>query len=297
VGEYICPSVIDTILEMGLLPVLTKVGLDLNISTEYVEKNVTESTLAVLVAHMYSSPADIKSIEKICRNNNIILIDDAAQLGFASGRKALGSYGDFGLISFAQSKSIVAGVRGSGGILLINDKKLKEQQEDVKKLLLPSKGRLRQLFYFIFAYLYARNFGRFVYYYERLKSKLGIKKQNFYNARTISNFESALACAQYLSIDARCQKKIALKEYYHQFLSRDGVFYIPQYVKGAYLSRLYIGSNREMYGLRLYLAQNGISTRKSYAEEENLIEVPLHTGLSKSDVKNICDQLSKFGLK
>ena len=68
-----------------------------------------------------------------------------------------------------------------------------------------------------------------------------------------------------------------------------------EYKQGIYLSRLYITTNHDLSGLRRYLGLRGISTRKSYEKENKLFEVPLHTGLSKADIENICEQLSKYG--
>ena len=60
-------------------------------------------------------------ILEIAKNHNLTVIEDAAQ-GIMSKYKgqSLGSFGDFGCLSFHETKNIHC---GEGGALLINDNK------------------------------------------------------------------------------------------------------------------------------------------------------------------------------
>ena len=61
-------------------------------------------------------------LEKICKKNKILLLEDAAEsLGSTLNKKKSGSFGDASVFSFHRTKTITC---GEGGILLLNNKKL-----------------------------------------------------------------------------------------------------------------------------------------------------------------------------
>lgn len=81
---------------------------------------------AVIVVHIYGLCADMDRIVKVCREHNVVLIEDAAEsLGsFFRGRHT-GTFGDFGIFSFNGNKIITT----SGGGMLVS-----ESQERIAKV-------------------------------------------------------------------------------------------------------------------------------------------------------------------
>ncbi len=76
---------------------------------------------AIIVTHVFGFPAEIDKICKICKKFNIKVIEDAAEgLGSFYKGKHLGTYGDFGILSFNGNKIITS---GGGGAVLTNNKK------------------------------------------------------------------------------------------------------------------------------------------------------------------------------
>lgn len=72
---------------------------------------------ACIVVHLYGMPAQIDRIASICRLYDIVLIEDAAEaLGSTYQGKALGTWGDFGILSFNGNKIITT----SGGGALVS---------------------------------------------------------------------------------------------------------------------------------------------------------------------------------
>ncbi len=103
---------------------------DLNFSAkilnEALEKN--KKIKAVIIQNTLGYPSDITGIEKICMENNLILIEDLAHsIGtkYMDGREA-GTIGDFTTMSFSQDKIIDA---ISGGALIIRNKKYKNNND------------------------------------------------------------------------------------------------------------------------------------------------------------------------
>ena len=80
---------------------------------------------AAIVVHLYGMPAKIREIMDIARRYEIPVIEDAAEaLGATYEGKKLGSYGDFGILSFNGNKIITT---SGGGALLSGNRKWIEE--------------------------------------------------------------------------------------------------------------------------------------------------------------------------
>lgn len=126
IPAYICNSIPQTITQMGLNVVSAPVNAQLNLCPQTLSPMLDKNCLAVVMPHMYGIPADVRTIRRLTRDAGIFLIDDAAQVaGIRVDSQLLGTFGDYGMLSFAQAKSIVCGVRGAGGVLF-NTPRLRE---------------------------------------------------------------------------------------------------------------------------------------------------------------------------
>ena len=73
---------------------------------------------AVIVVHLYGTPAKIEEIRDICNKHNVPLVEDAAEsLGTTFNKKQTGTFGKFGIYSFNGNKIITT----SGGGMLVSD--------------------------------------------------------------------------------------------------------------------------------------------------------------------------------
>ena len=73
---------------------------------------------AVIVVHLYGTPAKIEKIRDICNKHNVPLVEDAAEsLGATFNKKQTGTFGKFGIYSFNGNKIITT----SGGGMLVSD--------------------------------------------------------------------------------------------------------------------------------------------------------------------------------
>ncbi len=101
-----------------------------------VEKN--PALKIVVVQNTLGYPCDIQALQKICRDKDLILIEDLAHsigAAYTSGEEA-GTVGDFVILSFSQDK-VVDGI--SGGALIIRNKDFKlKGLQDSKQI---SRGR------------------------------------------------------------------------------------------------------------------------------------------------------------
>jgi len=113
-------ATVEAIIESGARPVCTDINKTLNMCPNSLEKKINKKTKAVIVVHMLGVPANMKEIIKICKKNNLILIEDTAWgIGGKYNNKYLGTLGDIGTFSFDYAKTITT---GEGGMLLFKKK-------------------------------------------------------------------------------------------------------------------------------------------------------------------------------
>ncbi len=111
---------------VGATPILADIKKDTwNIDPEKIKEKITEKTKAIIIVHLYGNPCDMDEINKIAKENNIFIIEDAAEAhGSLYKNKKCGSFGDVSCFSFYGNKTMTT---GEGGICLTNDKKIYEK--------------------------------------------------------------------------------------------------------------------------------------------------------------------------
>ena len=88
------------------------------VSANTISKCITSRTKAIVIVHLYGLMAEMDSIMKLAKRNNLYVIEDCAQaLGAEYKGKKAGSFGDFGCFSFHCQKSITT--LGEGGMLTV----------------------------------------------------------------------------------------------------------------------------------------------------------------------------------
>ena len=96
-----------------------KLGFDLN----QLKKLVNKKTSAIIVVHLYGIPDKMTEIVKICKKNNLKLIEDCSQShGSKYKNKNVGNFGDISTFSFFPGK-ILGGI-GDGGACITSQKSL-----------------------------------------------------------------------------------------------------------------------------------------------------------------------------
>jgi len=94
-----------------------------NINPKLIETAITNKTKAVIAVHLYGNPANMELINRIAKENNLKVIEDAAQAhGAVHNEKKVGSLGDAAGFSFYPGKNL--GAFGDGGAITTNDDEL-----------------------------------------------------------------------------------------------------------------------------------------------------------------------------
>ncbi|HVT86725.1 MAG TPA: DegT/DnrJ/EryC1/StrS family aminotransferase [Chitinophagaceae bacterium] len=108
----------ESLLSVGAIPVLVDVDETLTLNPDAVRKAITPKTKAVMPVHMCGAMADVDALLAICKEHNLILLEDACQsIGASYKGKFLGTIGDAGTFSFDFVKIITC---GEGGAIMTN---------------------------------------------------------------------------------------------------------------------------------------------------------------------------------
>jgi dTDP-4-amino-4,6-dideoxygalactose transaminase len=125
----------------GLKPVFVDIRNDnCNINETIIEQAITSKTKAIVPVHYAGVACEMDSIMNTAKKHNLTVIEDAAQAynSYYKGRH-LGSIGNYGTLSFHETKNIIS---GEGGALLIN------QESDIERAqIIREKGTNRTKFF------------------------------------------------------------------------------------------------------------------------------------------------------
>lgn len=108
----------EAVLSVGAIPVLVNIDESLTLNPEAVLAAITPRTKCVMPVHMCGSMADMDALVTICKEHNLILLEDACQsIGASYKGKMVGTIGHAGTFSFDFVKTITC---GEGGVVMTN---------------------------------------------------------------------------------------------------------------------------------------------------------------------------------
>ena len=121
-------STADAFVMRGARLVFTDIRPDtLNIDETKIEEAITEKTRAIVVVHYAGVACDMDVIMDIAKRHGLKVVEDAAQaIGSTWHGKMLGTIGDFGCLSFHETKNFSM---GEGGAILLPDLAYRDEAE------------------------------------------------------------------------------------------------------------------------------------------------------------------------
>jgi perosamine synthetase len=127
---------------VGARPVFAEIeGTNFGLDPADVSEKITNKTKAIMPIHYGGCPCKIRELKEIAKDNNLLLIEDAAEaFGAKIGKQNVGNFGDSAVLSFCQNKIIST---GEGGAIVTNSRQIYE-----KLKLIRSHGRVESQDYF-----------------------------------------------------------------------------------------------------------------------------------------------------
>ena len=204
---------------------------------------------AVVVVHIYGTPAKMDEIISICEEHNIPLLEDAAEsLGATINGKQTGTFGKFGVYSFNGNKIITT---SGGGMLVSND------EEKIAK-------------------------ARFWATQSREKERHYEHKEIGYNYR-LSNISAGIGRGQLKVLNYRIEKKIDIYNTYKNAFSDISEITMQPYMENSvpnhWLSVILLNKDSKVKPLQIIEA----------LEKENIESRPVWKPMHMQPVFNNCD--------
>lgn len=277
------------ILAADLVPVLVEPKLETyNINPDLIQEKISPKTKAVLVVHLYGQLAEMPKINKIALQNNLIIVEDAAQSHGANNNlkstnvtlSEVEEHLRASAYSFYPGKNL--GCLGDGGAITTND------------------SALAKVLYSL------RNYGSEKKYYN---DYVGV------NSR-LDELQAAFLNLKLPNLNADNEKRRAIAKRYITEIKNDKIILPFWDLSNNHVFHLFVVRTKNREALQEYLSQNNIQTvihypipphkQKALLEWENLsfpisekihnevLSLPISPILTAEEVSYIIKILNKF---
>jgi len=226
--------------------------MDLNQFEHVIKTNTNIS--GVVVANIYSDSPNMNIISKLCIENNIPLIEDAAEaFGCWKNGKAIGTFGDVGSFSFFANKIITT---GEGGCLVTNNDDMAKKMK---------------------AFTTCNTTG-------------GYKHDGIGANYRLAHLQAALGCGQLEDINEIISRKKRIAQYYRENLKYEAI--VPAWVDDSSEWLPVFKLPTECYShFREYCYENGVEVRPAFYP---LHEMPGFDGYCPYPLKNALDSKNHY---
>lgn len=292
-------STADAFVQRGAKIVFVDIRPDtLNIDEQKIERAITPKTKAICAVHYAGVACEMDTIMDIARRHNLKVVEDAAQAvcAFYKG-KPLGTIGDYGCLSFHETKNFSM---GEGGAIVINTgiadferaEIIREKGTDRSKFL---RGQIDKYTWRDYGSSYLPSDLNAAYLWAQLEQADDIQR---FRMNVWSVYQDALQ-----ELEQKGQVRLPV---------------IPQdCVHNAHMFYMITKSLAERTALIAYLKENGIAAVFHYvplhtaaagikygrfdgADEfttslsERLVRLPFYYGMADSDQAAVIDAVKKF---
>ncbi|NQE53482.1 putative aminotransferase [ANME-1 cluster archaeon GoMg3.2] len=285
-------STANSILFQSAKPVFADVDeRTFNISPNDVLEKITDRTKAIIGVHLFGHPFDVKAIQEICEDHNLILIEDCAQAHGAEyeGIK-VGSFGIAGCFSFYATKNMTT---GEGGMITTNNNEIANVCRQLR-----NHGESQKYFHTRLGYNYRMT---------DIQAAIGLAQLN-----KLDDFnEKRIKHAEYLNKHIKASglklphRKNGIKHVYHQYAitieEEEGVT-ISRTEFMKYLKNKGIGSaihyplpiHKQPLYQRLGYTDETVQCPVATALSQKILSLPVHPALTEKDLVFIAETINNL---
>ena len=125
------PTTVNPIIQNGMKPVVVDVDLDtLDANSDRLREAISPKTKAIMMAHTLGNPFDLDTVQDLCKQYNLWLIEDSCDsLGSTYRGQRTGSFGDTATVSFYPAHHITT---GEGGAVFVKSPLVQKQVESFR---------------------------------------------------------------------------------------------------------------------------------------------------------------------
>jgi dTDP-4-amino-4,6-dideoxygalactose transaminase len=274
------------ILQADLVPVLVEPKLETyNINPDLIQGKITSKTKAILAVHLYGQLAEMEAIYAVAKQNNLLVIEDAAQShGAVSNHKKAGNLSDAAAFSFYPGKNL--GALGDAGAITTND-------DDLAKVISAM-----------------RNYGSEQKYHNEY---FGV------NSR-LDELQAAFLNVKLPNLDKENEIRQSIAKRYLAEIKNEKVILPTWDLSGNHVFHLFVVRTSERDRLQSYLKQNNIETlihypiaphkQKAFASEtsgwsslsypitekihQEVVSLPISPVMTKDEIYYVITVLNKY---
>ena len=295
---YTFTATAEAIRYVGAKPVFVDINPEtLNIDIEKIESAITPRTKAVIPVHIAGFPCDMDALQRICQTHNLVLIDDAAHaIPTRYNGSFIGNIGDLSSFSFYANKNMTT---GEGGMITTNDDAYAETLRTMRLHGIDKDA-------------WARQSKRSIWRYDITSE--GYK----YN---MTDIQAAMGLCQLMKLNKQHERRQKFAEIYNTELQKYSQIKTPYHPENAnehawhlYIIQLQTGNRDDfveslreeniecsvhyipLHLFDFYQKQYGYNVGDfPNAEEvfERVVSLPLHPGLTESDVSLVIETIGK----
>ena len=280
----------------GAIPIACDILPDtLTIDYKDAEKRITNKTKAIIPVHYAGGLGDINKIYDFAKNNGLRVIEDAAHaFGSINNDKNVGSIGDIVCFSFGPIKNITC---GEGGCIVTENKDILRKVRDAR--LLGVEGDTKSRFSGKRSWDFDVINQGWRYHMSNIMASIGIEQlkkfSKFKNKRQIlakyydqllfnnnliktlnHDYSKVVPHIYVVKID-RLKNRNKLREEMLKAGIETGVHWKPNHLLSLYQN-----------------ANNELPLKETESIYPELITLPLHPDLSKSDIDFVCNTLNRI---
>lgn len=332
VPAYTCRLVPDVVVTTGNIPVFADIDLaDYNMDLSALKSAITTKTKAIVATYMFGYPTNIDAIREIANNEQIVIVEDAAQAFLGSTCGLGGLRGDVGLFSFGPGKPLFT-LRG--GVIVTNNAKFYEKLKsyrDREMNHLPPKQWAKRWAFLMIHYLLSKDsiydltwrlhLSKDTIY--NLASRLRLAKKGHQDSTSLlagdyatryADFQARMGLTQLRKLDFILSRHRALAKLYGEILPEIPGLTPAPIVDGASYSLYTVRvKDRDAIGFTQKMRAKGIETGHTfnyalpnlkeyrpyarglypYAEQagREVVNLPAHTDLTEKQVHYIADSI------
>jgi dTDP-4-amino-4,6-dideoxygalactose transaminase len=219
------------ILQADLVPVLVEPKLETyNIDPDLISEKISPKTKAILAVHLYGQLAEMDVINEIADQNNLLVIEDAAQAHGAIGNQqsAISNQKSSVAYSFYPGKNL--GALGDGGAVATNDSELAKTIQSL------------------------RNYGSETKYYNDC---IGV------NSR-LDELQAAFLNVKLPNLDAENEQRRAIAKRYLSEINNDKIILPFWDYSSNHVFHLFVIRTENRADLQEFLLENGIQAMIHY---------------------------------
>lgn len=238
----------------------------LNMDPSLLEAEITPSTKAIMVVHIYGHPVDMDPVLAIAKKHKLYVIEDAAEAHGAEYKsKKVGSLGDIGCFSFYANKIVTT---GEGGMITTDNPEWAGRARLLKSLAFGKENKF-------------------------MHQAIG------FNYR-LTNVQAAIGVAQMSKIDQILARKIAMARFYNEAFKDLEFVQLPK--EDSYAKNMYWMYNVVLRGklsgqrakFMTELKNRGVETREDFIPF-NQQEIFIKQGIAKVSDCPIANDFAKDG--